>query len=234
MSRKIDGVLTELTAYKIDATSARYRIVAEKESPILSSRLCLRNFTKKCQSCVNFKIIEDQDKDTEESSNENNVHTLKDEYWVPVFLTIVVFASLTSSAILIFIVYRYFVEDILDGNPSLTIVLILSTLLMLQSVIPFCIEDKAVDAEHLNSRKIFVSSLSFGVAFSVMLTRALFLAFSTKGVFSTQHINGYLQGLMLFFMAGVEISIASMYFGMSGDDSVKVARSLVYIALLGK
>ena len=39
---------------------------------------------------------------------------------------------------------------------------------------------------------------------------------------------------MLFFMAGVEVAIASMYFVLSTSDSAKVMRSPMYIALLGE
>ncbi|XP_014220236.1 uncharacterized protein LOC106648075 isoform X2 [Trichogramma pretiosum] len=236
VSRKIDGSLSETTAYQIDSTSARYRVVAEKEQPRLA-RLCVRNYTRRCQqSCANFKLLEleaDQHDQHEEDDEDNHHRVLKPQVWVPILLTISSCATFACCAILAFVVYRYFVEDILDGNPLLTCLLIGATLLMLQSALPFCLEDRAMGAEHLNSRKILVSGLGFGLAFSVMLTRALFLAFSSKGVFSTQHINGYLQCLMLLFMAGVELAIATMYFALSDADSARVARSPVYIALLG-
>ncbi|CAB0044266.1 unnamed protein product [Trichogramma brassicae] len=236
VSRKIDGSLSETTAYQIDSTSARYRVVAEKEQPRLS-RLCVRNYTRRCQqSCSNFKLLEletGHDQHDPDENDEAQHRVLKSQVWVAILLTISSCASFACCAILAFVVYRYFVEDILDGNPLLTCLLIGATLLMLQSALPFCLEDRAMGAEHLNSRKILVSGLGFGLAFSVMLTRALFLAFSSKGVFSTQHINGYLQCLMLLFMAGVELAIAVMYFALSDADSARVARSPFYIALLG-
>uniref|UniRef100_A0ABD2XHV2 G-protein coupled receptors family 3 profile domain-containing protein n=1 Tax=Trichogramma kaykai TaxID=54128 RepID=A0ABD2XHV2_9HYME len=235
VSRKIDGSLSETTAYQIDSTSARYRVVAEKEQPRLS-RLCVRNYTRRCQqSCANFKLLElEADQHDQHEEDEDNHHrVLKPQVWVPILLTITSCATFACCAILAFVVYRYFVEDILDGNPLLTCLLIGATLLVLQSALPFCLEDRAMGAEHLNSRKILVSGLGFGLAFSVMLTRALFLAFSSKGVFSTQHINGYLQCLMLLFMACVELAIATMYFALSDADSARVARSPLYIALLG-
>lgn len=77
-----------------------------------------------------------------------------------------------------------------------------------------------------------MTTLAFGLLFSVMLSRALFLAFSTGGVFTT-HINGYLQGLMVFFVFAVQIAISTSYFLLSTLESAVVVRSLTFIALLG-
>ena len=145
----------------------------------------------------------------------------------------VVCGTFACGVIAVFIIYRFIVEDVLDGNPTLTIVLILATVFTLQTVLPFCINDDYLGAEHLNSRKILVATLAFGLDFSVMLSRAFFLVFSKGGVF-TAHINGYLQGLMVFFMFCVQLAISVMFFALSTDDSAVVVRSLIFIALLGK
>lgn len=92
-------------------------------------------------------------------------------------------------------------------------------------------EDETMGAEELNASKIFLSTLSFGLAFSVMLSRALFLNFSVGGPYTT-HINGYLHCIMLFYMAGVEIAIALMYLFFANGGSAEAQRGLTYIALL--
>lgn len=145
----------------------------------------------------------------------------------------VVCGTFACGVIAVFIIYRFIVEDVLDGNPALTIVLILANVFTLQTVLLFCINDDYLGAEHLNSRKILVTSLAFGLDFSVMLTRAFFLLFSKGGVF-TAHINGYLQGLMVFFMFCVQLAISIMFFAFSTDDPAVVMRSLFFVALLGK
>lgn len=157
---------------------------------------------------------------------------LKPGSCVPIFLTVVVCGTLACGVIAVFIIYRFVLEDVLDGNPSLTIVLILANVFTLQTVLPFCMNDSYLGAEPLNSRKILVTSLAFGIDFSVMLSRAFFLMFSKGGVF-TAHINGYLQGLMVFFMFGVQLAISVMFFVLSTEDSAVVVRSLTFIALLG-
>lgn len=180
---------------------------------------------------MNFLVQEHDDSDDDD---EEELGSLKPDVWVPIVLTIASCGTLACIVVLVFIGYRWYAEDVLDGNPSLTICLILATMMMLQSVVPFCLQDKTHGVEYLNARKLFVSTLAFGLAFSVILTRALFLAFSTGGIFSTQHINGYLQGLMLFFMAGVEVAISTVYFALSPGDSYKVMHGPMYIALLSE
>lgn len=237
MSQKVDGSLNDLTSYQIDATSAKYRLIAEKEFP-KQPRPCLKiskqgKNANNCQKCVNFLVQEVDDK-TNDDTNDDEIGTFKSNVLVPIFLTMACCGLFACLGVLTFVVYRYFNEDILDGNPALTICLIIACLMMLISVVPFCLEDKAIGTEYLNARKIFISGLSFGLAFSVMLTRALFLAFSTKGVLSTQHINGYLQGLMLFFMASVELSFSTTFFALNDTGSDKIARGVGYIGLLSK
>lgn len=158
---------------------------------------------------------------------------LKAGNWIPIFLTVVVCGTFACGAIAVFIIYRFMVEDVLDGNPVLTIVLILANVFTLQTVLPFCINDDYLGGERLNSRKILATTLAFGLDFSLMLTRAFFLVFSKGGVF-TAHINGHLQGLMVFFMFFVQVAISVMFFALSNHDSAVIMRSLIFIALLGE
>ncbi|XP_058792539.1 protein bride of sevenless isoform X2 [Phymastichus coffea] len=234
IARKLGDAVVEIASYMIDATSARYRVMPEREMHRMP-RLCVKKLASRCDMCINFQIrSHDEDEyDDDDYGDNSTLHNLKPNVWVPIFLTIVSCGTLACACAGAFIVYRYFVEEILDGNPLMTLVLIVATVLMLQSIVPFCLEDKVMGAQHLNARKIYVSSLSFGLAFSVMLTRALFLAFTSCSPSFTSHINGYLQGCMLLFMAGVEIAISTMYFALSTNDAARVMRGPVYIALLG-
>ncbi|KAJ8687825.1 hypothetical protein QAD02_023619 [Eretmocerus hayati] len=263
VSRKINGELEEQSVYQIDVTGERPLVEAEKDVtqlPSLCTKKQIKNCagcanfnvhkhhhppSDKDKSKEGKEVNEenvtdksdvkkgDEDDEEQESEEEDQSGILKSSIWVYVYLTLVALGCLASIGVLIFVVHRFMVEEILDGNPALTIVLIIATIMTLLSVILFCLEDVSFGAEWLNSRKIYVSTLSFGLIFSVMLTRALFLAFSTVGVLNTQHINGYLQSLMLLFMVGVEFSIATMYLGFSDFNSAEVMRSCGYLLLLG-
>lgn len=216
----------DMAVYKLEA--AKFRVTPEKRVPKMP-RLCLKKYAGNCEECSNF-----QKKFGARTIGTDTLERglLKTGSWIPIFLTVVVCGTLACIVIAIFITYRFFAEDVLDGNPALTIVLILGNIFTLQTVLPFCINDEYFGAENLNSRKIFVTTLAFGLLFSVMLSRAFFLAFSTGGIF-TAHVNGYLQALMVFFMSGVQIAISTTYFVLSVDDPSIVARSLTFIALLG-
>ncbi|XP_035732087.1 protein bride of sevenless-like isoform X1 [Vespa mandarinia] len=219
--------LVDVATYNIEPN--KFRILPEKKIPRMP-KLCLKKFANNCGQCANFQRRFDS-RDLIKGTQEDGF--LKTETWIPIFLTVAVSGTFACIVIIVFILYRYFVEDILDGNPTLTIVLILGNIFTLQTVLPFCMNDDQYSTrEHLNSRKIFVTTLAFGLLFSVMLSRALFLAFSTGGLFTT-HINGYLQGLMVFFVFGVQIAISTSYFFLSTLDSAIVVRSLIFIALLG-
>ncbi|KAI4504645.1 hypothetical protein M0802_000195 [Mischocyttarus mexicanus] len=219
--------LIDVASYTIE--SNKFRILPEKKIPRMP-RLCLRKFANNCEECANFQRRTDSH-DLVRGTPEDGF--LKTGTWIPIFLTVAVSGTFACIVIIVFILYRYFVEDVLDGNPTLTILLILGNVFTLQTVLPFCMNDDQFNSrEHLNSRKIFVTTLAFGLIFSVMLSRALFLAFSTGGLFTT-HINGYLQGLMVFFVFGVQIAISTSYFFLSTLDSAIAVRSLTFIALLG-
>ncbi|XP_015585607.1 protein bride of sevenless isoform X2 [Cephus cinctus] len=220
------GKSMEVRSYKIDAS--KYRIKAETGETKMS-KLCVGKYLKNCRKCANFQRRADA---RSLVKNIRNHGFLKAAGWIPICMTIVVCGTFSCVVIIIFIIYRFFVDEVLDGNPALTIVLILATIFMLQAVFPFCMEDEVMGSEQLNARKIYVSTLSIGLAFSTMLSRALFLAFSTGGLL-TKHINGYLQGLMVFFMFGVEVAISTMFFILNKEDSAVIARSLIFVALLG-
>ncbi|XP_076677151.1 G protein coupled receptor bride of sevenless isoform X3 [Andrena cerasifolii] len=228
VAMKSQQELVDMAAYRVEPANLKFRVTPESRAPKMP-KLCLKKYAKNCDGCLNFKKRfggRGVTKDTLDAG------LLKPGSCVPIFLTVVVCGTLACGVIAVFIIYRFVLEDVLDGNPSLTIVLILANVFTLQTVLPFCMNDSYLGAEPLNSRKILVTSLAFGIDFSVMLSRAFFLVFSKGGVF-TAHINGYLQGLMVFFMFGVQLAISVMYFVLSTEDSAVVVRSLTFIALLG-
>ncbi|XP_031370918.1 protein bride of sevenless [Apis dorsata] len=220
--------VVDMAAYNVEPVNMKFRVLPESKMPRMP-RLCLKKYARNCDGCANFKKRlgpRGASKDTLDRG------LLKAGNWVPIFLTVVVCGTFACGAIAVFIIYRFMVEDVLDGNPVLTIVLILANVFTLQTVLPFCINDDYLGGERLNSRKILATTLAFGLDFSLMLTRAFFLVFSKGGVF-TAHINGHLQGLMVFFMFFVQVAISVMFFALSNHDSAVIMRSLIFIALLG-
>lgn len=157
---------------------------------------------------------------------------LKNSVYVPIFLIAAVCGTFACCVIGIFIVRRFTTEKRFDGNPTFTIVLVLANVFTLLTVLPFCMTDDYFGTANLDARKILHTTLAFGFTFSIMLSRALFLALSTGDVFII-HINGYLHSLMAFFMSGVQVTISVMYFVLNAKNSVVITRSPIFIALLG-
>ncbi|XP_076650778.1 G protein coupled receptor bride of sevenless isoform X2 [Halictus rubicundus] len=228
VAMKSQQELVDMAAYRVEPANLKFRITPESRVPKMP-RLCLKKYAKNCESCSNFKKRFGPRGVTKDTLD---MGLLKPGNWIPIFLTVAVCGAFACSVIAVFIIYRFIVEDVLDGNPALTIVLILANVFTLLTVVPFSMNDGYVGAEALNSRKILVTTLAFGIDFSVMLSRAFFLVFSKGGMF-TAHINGYLQGLMVFFMFGVQAAMSFMYFILGPEDSAVIVRSLIFIGLLG-
>ncbi|XP_011296971.1 uncharacterized protein boss isoform X2 [Fopius arisanus] len=228
ISERIDAEvedLVDILSYQVDAETLK--VISNVSEPHVTS--CWDK--KTCESCLNFGnnpattgIIPDVE------STPGKIE-IRPDYWVPVVMVFVVFGSAVSLAVGLYIIYKFSLKDPLDGNPTLTIFLILGNIFLLFSTTPFCLEEKTLGHDELNSRKIFVATLSTGFVFSVMLSRAFFLAFSTGGVY-TSHINGYLQGLMLLFVFGVQIGLSTMYFLVAPRNSEETLKSPVFIGLL--
>ncbi|KAK0162648.1 hypothetical protein PV327_006410 [Microctonus hyperodae] len=222
--------LHEINFYQVDV--ATYQMTTNLNKTILPN--CY-NSNISCVNCVNlWKNIEDTSLNNSNANSEvrtSEKSYLKTDLGVLVFLILIVCGTITSLVVGGFVLFRFFVDEVLDGNPMLTLLLIIANIFVLHSVIPFCFDDDILGHEYLNSRKIFVTSLSMGFVFSIMLTRSFFLAFSTGGVF-TNHINGYLQGLMVFFTFGIQLAMSTMYFIIAPSTASDVLHSPIFIALL--
>ena len=222
--------LYRVASYQVDVVD--FHVTPEVPASKMP-KLCVKRSVNRCRKCANFKIILDALSTLTEENNDKGGF-FKPGVLIPIFITVMACGTVASLVILIFVIYQYFSEEVLDGNPTLTILLVFANIFVLQTVLPFCInDDYDAGRQYINSRKIYVSTVSIGIVFSIMLSRAFFLAFSTGGVFAS-HINGYLQGLMVFFMAGVEVALSTMYFVLSSAEAAHVVRSLMFIALLGK
>ncbi|XP_063978771.1 uncharacterized protein LOC135163339 isoform X2 [Diachasmimorpha longicaudata] len=184
-----------------------------------------------CESCLNFKNNPTTTVVAPAVVLVDEKIGVRGDYWVPVVMVLVVFGTAVSLAVGVYIIYKFSLKDPLDGNPTLTMLLILGNIFLLFSTSPFCLEEEVLGREELNAKRIFVATLSTGFVFSVMLSRAFFLAFSTGGVY-TSHINGYLQGLMLLFVFGVQIGLSTMYFIVAPGNSEETLRSSGFIGLL--
>ncbi|XP_018362919.1 PREDICTED: LOW QUALITY PROTEIN: protein bride of sevenless [Trachymyrmex cornetzi] len=221
---KIQHEFIDVALYEIEMPKLR---VLPKRTIFEMPGICLEHLIKNCENCTNF-----QSRDTKVDVVGKNV--LKNSFYVPVFLIVIICGILVCCIMMIFCLYHITTKEILHGNLVFTIVLVLVNLFILLTALPFCVTDDYFGTENLNAWKILLTTLAsarFGLIFSIMLSRALFLTLSTGGVFI--HINGYLQSLMALLAYGVQIAMSVMYFVLSTTNSAVVIRSLIFIALLG-
>ncbi|KAG5328270.1 BOSS protein, partial [Acromyrmex heyeri] len=222
VTTKMQHEFIDVALYEIEMPKLR---VLPKRTIFEMPGLCLEHLIKNCENCTNF-----QSRGTKVDVVGKNV--LKNSFYVPVFLIVIICGILVCCGMIIFIIYYTTTKEILHGNLVFTIVLVLANLFILLTALPFCVTDDYFGTENLNAWKILLTTLAFGLTFSIMLSRALFLASFTGGVFII-HINGYLQSLMALFACGVQIAMSVMYFVLSTMNSAVVIRSLIFLALLG-
>ncbi|XP_020294772.1 uncharacterized protein LOC109860235 isoform X1 [Pseudomyrmex gracilis] len=227
VAMKTQHELVDVALYGIEMSELR--VFSDKMISRMPG-LCLENLVGNCENCTNFQKRADERDVTEGDIISKSV--LKSSLYVPVFLIAIVCGTIVCCIILIFIIYRFVTDDILDGNPTLTIILVLMNMFTLLTALPFCMTDDYFDAESINAQKILLTTLAFGFTFSIVLSRTLFMALSTSGVLIA-HINGYLLSLMVFFMSGVQIAISIMFFILNTVNSAVIVRSSTFIALLG-
>lgn len=230
VSQHVMGMMENISTYSVNIET--FQVITNRSWTSLINRceeIC-------CRQCLNFERKEISSTGCTASTNfgiiENKTKTFKTGFWFSVVLALVGCGTVISIAIGIFIIYSYLTNDILDGNPMLTILLIVACISLLHSSIFFFIEDYYIGQNTLNSIKIYTSTMSSGLVFSIMLTRSFFLAFSAGRIF-TSHVNGYLQGIMLFFVTGVQIGMSTMYLLTSSNSSNDTVRSPLFIGLLG-
>lgn len=222
--------LEAIASYEIDVVSfvVKTNDTTTKLNPCVQQEII-------CRDCVNLWQADDNltSIDTKSKIAVREKNYLKSDLWVLVFLILIACGTTVCLAVGAYILFRYLVDDIMDGNPILTFLLMLGIISLFHSVIPFCLDENIFGHEQLNAKKIYFSTLSIGFVLSIMVSRSFFLALSTGGMF-TSHINGYLQGLMVFFVFGVQLGMSTMYLAASTADSSDVLRSPIYIALLSK
>ncbi|CAD6242926.1 GSCOCG00009597001-RA-CDS [Cotesia congregata] len=222
-----EETLKQILSYEVD-DSAQIRPLKGKSRPRNQTKvICEDSGQAATCSCINKPRIRTTEPPT---AGNYEVFVLIDA-WCIIFLVFAAFGALLCLCVALFVGYRFIADEFMDGNPVLTLVLIVGTVSMLGSVVVFCLVDNE-DQEVLNKWKIFSTTVSTGFVFSLMLARSFFLAFSTKGVFSS-HINGYLQAVMAFFVNAVQLAISTVFFLVNDSRSQDVLISYQFVALSG-
>lgn len=146
---------------------------------------------------------------------------VRSELWVAIGLTISTLGILLCMAILTFVIIRICMEDVLEGNPMGSVVMLLALIAQFASFFPFTIEyagfrqdlhNTNTAIEVFNSMciiKIFVVSVCYCLTFSLLLSRAIMLAsIGSEGGFLS-HVNGYIQSIICVFSFLVQLGLST-------------------------
>ncbi|CAM6031262.1 unnamed protein product, partial [Sphagnum compactum] len=146
---------------------------------------------------------------------------IRSDAWVAAGLTIATLGIVVCLSILTFLFTRICIQDVLEGNPTCSVLLLFALILQFASFIPFSIEYTGYHQDMENSLdtfskwnthcsvKIFVVSLTYCLTFSLLLCRAVMLAsIGSEGGFLS-HVNGYIQSLICFFSTLVQIGLST-------------------------
>lgn len=192
-----------------------------------------------CSGCMNFNILY-QDFFEQKLSLYSTVE-LKQEAWVAALLSISSVGVLCCVAIAVFIVVRICKKDMLEGNPGFSFLLLFSIILMYTSILPFSVE--IINDNHYYKGifcglKIFGTSLSYSLVFSIMLARSFMLASCDEDGGFMSHVNGYLQTVLCFFIAAVQVALTMQFWAinwllLSQQQCTAMSQGSLFLVLLG-
>lgn len=185
-------------------------------SPNLCKRIPSENVTgMDCTYCANFDEIYRQHFDeVRDRQTFKNMVEWRSESWVAAIVSVSSVGVICCIAIATFILIRLCKRDILEGNPSFSFLLLLSIIFTYGSILPFSF--RVVDDHHFLkglfcAARLFGTSLSYSLLFSIMLARSLMLASCDQDGGFMSHINGYHQTVLCFFIAAVQIGLSIQF-----------------------
>ncbi|CRL02039.1 CLUMA_CG015376, isoform A, partial [Clunio marinus] len=165
---------------------------------------------------------------------------IRSELWVAIGLTVATLGILLCMAILVFIIVRICMEDVLEGNPIGSVMMLLALIAQFASFFPFTIEyvsfrqdlnSSSHAIEVFNSMciiKIFVVSVCYCLTFSLLLSRAIMLAsIGSEGGFLS-HVNGYIQSIICIFSFLVQLGLSTQLLIMMHANQRHVTCENVY------
>ncbi|XP_014272250.1 protein bride of sevenless [Halyomorpha halys] len=191
-----------------------------------------------CSECSNYNLLYKEY--LEQHENLFIMIEIKQEAWVAALLSISSVGVLCSIAIAIFIIVRICKRDMLEGNPGFSFLLLFSIIFMYLSILPFSFQVKSIQYYEgvFCGLKIFGTSLSYALVFSTMLARSVMLASCDEDGGFMSHVNGYLQTVMFFFIAAVQIALTVQFWAinwllLSEQQCQEMSRGSLFLFLLG-
>uniref|UniRef100_A0A1B6C8H8 G-protein coupled receptors family 3 profile domain-containing protein n=1 Tax=Clastoptera arizonana TaxID=38151 RepID=A0A1B6C8H8_9HEMI len=191
-------------------------VLVFETSNLTSLELCRSDLSdnktgKDCSQCINYAEIYDQYYKDHEY---DYLFTIRSEPWVAAVISIAFVGFNCCISILVFMIYRICKGDILEGNPLLSIFMVLSIMFMYLDIIPYAIkmEYKNPYTDHFHCIVKYIgTNTCFALLFSLMLARCVMLFSCDREGGFMSHINGYHQTCLWMFMFLVQIALNVQY-----------------------
>ncbi|KAJ8878599.1 hypothetical protein PR048_019180 [Dryococelus australis] len=169
-----------------------------------------------CEECVNFAR-----KQLDEQSRRHiavyQVLSWKNEAWVAAVVSVAALGVAGSASIAVFITVRILKGDVLEGHPGVSFLLLATIVLMYCSVLPygFSATGDGHVSEMLCGVRVSATCLSYALLFSIMISRGVMLASCDQEGGFMSHVNGYLQAVLCFFIAAVQVALSLQFWLLS-------------------
>nr|XP_023029103.1 protein bride of sevenless [Leptinotarsa decemlineata] len=157
----------------------------------------------------------------------NGEFNFRTEAWVYAFLSLSLLGVLFCIVILTFLLICIFRRDILEGNPILTLSLLLAVMVLFCAVLPFSLEYDKFTSNALCMAKTLGITLGYAFVFSLLLSRCILLATSSKEIGFMSHIAGPVQAFLCLFIFGVQAALSLQL--ISKCLEVYRCRSFIYL-----
>lgn len=128
--------------------------------------------------------------------------------WVFAFLSISLLGVLFCVAILIFLLVSVCRRNALEGNPILTILLLVTVMVMYCAILPLSLDGTKQVEDGICIARALSITLSFAAAFSLILSRSILLATAAKEIGFMSHVAGPVQSFLCLFIFGVQAALS--------------------------
>lgn len=163
---------------------------------------CSKQINNCILTCLNF-----QDPKKHSMTFSASVYPRSDS-WIFAFISVSILGVIFCLAIISFILVRLFQKHIFEGNPTLTVILLIIVIFMYLSIIPFALDgDDDMKTGIMMARALCIS-LPYAAAFSLLLARAILLATISKEVGFMSHVAGTVQSFLTLFIFGVQCALS--------------------------
>lgn len=206
-----------------------------------ASPMCPKTNEECILECTNF-LVEKKEANATLAPLRLRPHPWVFGFWVLSFL-----GMLFCASTIVFIFVKICKRDILEGNPMLTILMLVSTMFIYFAVLPFTFEGDESTRRSICLARGLSITLSYAATFSLLLGRCILLGSVSKEVGFMSHIAGSVQSFMSLFIFGVQCALSihvfenceelfrgSSFIYMLSYDAILLALIICFCPLVAK